>query len=85
MPAPHTADVIVIADSGNWDIGVSKTGYIREAGKCLVMLATIAAKPWVTAKPDPRLAALTQREQRLHYDAKLVQQVVERIARGGGK
>ena len=39
--------------------------------------ATVAAKPWATAKPDPRLAALAQREQRLRADAKLVQQVVD--------
>jgi hypothetical protein len=39
--------------------------------------AAVAAKPWATAKPDPRLAALAQREQRLRYDAKLVQQVVD--------
>lgn len=25
----------------NWDLGVSKTGFIRDAGKCLVMQATI--------------------------------------------
>ena len=42
-----------------------------------VSWATIAAKPWATAKPDSRLAALAQREQRLRYDAKLVQQVVD--------
>ncbi len=41
-----------------------------------VSWATVAAKPWATAKPDPRLAALAQREQRLRTDAKLVQQVV---------
>jgi hypothetical protein len=39
--------------------------------------AAVAAKPWATAKPDPRLAALAQREQRLRADAKLVQQVVD--------
>lgn len=43
-----------------------------------VSWATVAAKPWATAKPDPRLAALAQREQRLRTDAKLVQQVVDR-------
>jgi|KBSMisStaDraftv2_1062788.scaffolds.fasta_scaffold480135_2 hypothetical protein len=42
-----------------------------------VSWATVAAKPWVAAKPDPRLAALVQREQRLRADAKLVQQVVD--------
>jgi hypothetical protein len=43
-----------------------------------VSWAAVAAKPWATAKPDPRLAALTQREQRLRADAKLVQQVVDK-------
>ena len=41
-----------------------------------VSWAAVAAKPWATAKPDPRLAALAQREQRLRADAKLVEQVV---------
>ena len=41
-----------------------------------VSWAAVAAKPWATPRPDPRLAALAQREQRLRYDAKLVQQVV---------
>jgi hypothetical protein len=40
--------------------------------------AGIAAHPWATAPRDPRLAALSQREQRLQRDAKLVQQVVDR-------
>lgn len=30
--------------SGDWDIGVSKTGFIREAGRCLVMQARVAAR-----------------------------------------
>ena len=43
-----------------------------------VSWAAVAAKPWATAKPDQRLVALAQREQRLRADAKLVQQVVDR-------
>ncbi len=43
-----------------------------------VSWATVAAKPWATAKTDPRLAAIAQREQRLRADAKLVQKTVER-------
>jgi serine-type D-Ala-D-Ala endopeptidase (penicillin-binding protein 7) len=35
-----------------WDIQLQKTGYIREAGKCLVMLATIASKPMVIVLLD---------------------------------
>jgi len=36
-----------LVKNGQWDIQLSKTGYIREAGKCLVMLATIASRPFV--------------------------------------
>lgn len=36
----------------DWDIGLSKTGYINEAGRCLVMRATIAAKPVVIVLLD---------------------------------
>ena len=42
-----------------------------------VSWAAVAAKPWATATPDPRLAALAQREQRLRADGRLVQQVVD--------
>ena len=38
--------------SGQWDIEVSKTGFIREAGKCLVMLANIASRPVVIVLLD---------------------------------
>jgi serine-type D-Ala-D-Ala endopeptidase (penicillin-binding protein 7) len=38
--------------SGGWDIQVSKTGFIREAGKCLVMLANIASRPVVIVLLD---------------------------------
>jgi D-alanyl-D-alanine endopeptidase (penicillin-binding protein 7) len=30
--------------SDNWDIGLQKTGYISEAGRCLVMQATVAGR-----------------------------------------
>ena len=42
-----------------------------------VSWAAVAAKPWATAKRDPQLAALAQREQRLRADARLVQTVVD--------
>lgn len=38
--------------SADWDIHLSKTGYIREAGKCLVMLAMIASRPFVIVLLD---------------------------------
>jgi D-alanyl-D-alanine endopeptidase (penicillin-binding protein 7) len=37
---------------GQWDIQLSKTGFIREAGKCLVMLANIARRPVVIVLLD---------------------------------
>ncbi|GEM_PF-3098298 len=33
--------------NGDWDIELSKTGFIREAGKCLVMRTQIAHRPFV--------------------------------------
>jgi len=36
----------------DWQIGLSKTGYIREAGRCLVMQATIAAQPVIIVLLD---------------------------------
>lgn len=38
--------------SENWQIGVSKTGYISEAGRCLVMQAWVADKPVVIVLLD---------------------------------
>jgi D-alanyl-D-alanine endopeptidase (penicillin-binding protein 7) len=37
---------------GQWDIMLSKTGFIREAGKCLVMLANIVNRPVVIVLLD---------------------------------
>jgi D-alanyl-D-alanine endopeptidase (penicillin-binding protein 7) len=36
----------------SWDIGLSKTGFIQEAGKCLVMQARVADKPVVIVLLD---------------------------------
>ena len=41
-----------LVKSAQWDIQLSKTGYIREAGKCLVMLTTIASRPFVIVLLD---------------------------------
>ncbi len=38
--------------SDGWSIGLSKTGYINEAGKCLVMQAIIASRPVVIVLMD---------------------------------
>ena len=38
--------------SSSWDIGLSKTGYISEAGRCLVMQAKISARPVIIVLLD---------------------------------
>ena len=38
--------------SASWDVGLSKTGYIHEAGKCLVMQARMADRPVVIVLLD---------------------------------
>lgn len=37
----------LVRHKNNWHIDISKTGYINEAGRCLVMRATIQGKPTV--------------------------------------
>lgn len=41
-----------LVKSAAWDVGLSKTGYINEAGKCLVMQARLADKPVVIVLLD---------------------------------
>jgi D-alanyl-D-alanine endopeptidase (penicillin-binding protein 7) len=38
--------------SDNWEIGLSKTGYISEAGRCLVMQARVAGRPVIIVLLD---------------------------------
>jgi len=41
-----------LVSSPEWEIGLSKTGYISEAGRCLVMQAKIANKPVIIVLLD---------------------------------
>ncbi len=41
-----------LVKSHEWEIGLSKTGYISEAGRCLVMQAKIAGKPVIIVLLD---------------------------------
>ncbi len=41
-----------LVKSSSWDVGLSKTGYIHEAGKCLVMQARVADRPVVIVLLD---------------------------------
>src|SRR5207244_1204808 len=38
--------------AGQWQIGLSKTGYIREAGRCLVMRVRLASKDLIVVLLD---------------------------------
>lgn len=41
-----------LVKNASWDIGLSKTGYISEAGRCLVMEATISEQPVIIVLLD---------------------------------
>ncbi len=41
-----------LVNNSGWQIGLSKTGYISEAGRCLVMQAKIAGKPVIIVLLD---------------------------------
>jgi serine-type D-Ala-D-Ala endopeptidase (penicillin-binding protein 7) len=55
----------------DWDIGVQKTGFIREAGRCLVMQVTVSGRPLIMVLLDANNS--TQRIQ----DAERVRSWVE--------
>lgn len=42
----------ILVRNGSWQIGLSKTGYINEAGHCLVMQAEIAKQPMIIVLLD---------------------------------
>ncbi len=48
----NTNALVRDAENNDWDIKVSKTGYTQEAGRCLVMMATIANRNTVMVMLD---------------------------------
>ncbi|HTH94454.1 MAG TPA: D-alanyl-D-alanine endopeptidase [Rhodocyclaceae bacterium] len=48
----HNTNSLVRNENSGWDIGLSKTGYINEAGKCLVMQAWFDQKPMIIVLLD---------------------------------
>lgn len=42
----------ILVRNGDWNIGLSKTGFINEAGRCLVMQAQIAGQPLIIVLLD---------------------------------
>ncbi|MCF8197492.1 MAG: D-alanyl-D-alanine endopeptidase [Sulfuritalea sp.] len=48
----HFHNTNTLVNNRNWEIGLSKTGYISEAGKCLVMQAWLNNKPTIIVLLD---------------------------------
>lgn len=48
----HYRNTNALVKNSDWEIGVSKTGFINEAGKCLVMQAKVNHKPVVIVLMD---------------------------------
>ena len=59
----------------------SHTGRLYALAVALVVFfltwTMIAARPWVTAKPDPRIAALAVRQQQLARESLVVRRLVQ--------
>ena len=72
----HNTNALVKSDK--WTIGLSKTGYISEAGKCLVMQAWLDNKPTIIVLLDSwgRLTRIG--------DANRIKRWVESLAAGSG-
>ncbi|MCL6264679.1 serine hydrolase [Craterilacuibacter sp. RT1T] len=50
----HYKNSNALVREGEWDIGLSKTGYIQEAGRCLVMYATVGGQQLVIVLLDSK-------------------------------
>ena len=80
----HNTNALV-RDS-DWQIGVSKTGFINESGKCLVMQAWLANKPIAIVLLDSsgRFTRLSDANRvRKWVEASLAQQA--KVASAGGR
>ncbi len=76
-----------LVKDNDWDITLQKTGYIREAGRCVVMLANIASKPVVIVLLDSigKLTRVADAERVKHWletgeslPATMLRQVVQK-------
>ena len=72
QPTGHVLDfnnTNSLVRGGEWDIVLSKTGFIREAGRCLVMLANIASRPVVIVLLDSygRLSRVADAQRVRHW------------------
>ena len=63
----------VLVREGEWDIGLSKTGFINEAGRCIVMQAKLANQPYMmvfldSAGTNKRTGDAIRVRKRLEYE-----------------
>lgn len=61
-----------LARGDQWDLGVSKTGFIREAGRCLVMQAEVDRRPVIMIMLDA-----SGKEQRLRDAERLRRWIIQ--------
>jgi D-alanyl-D-alanine endopeptidase (penicillin-binding protein 7) len=63
----HTTNRLV--KNPNWEIGLQKTGYISEAGQCLVMQARIAGRQLIMVFLDSagKLSRIADAERVKHW------------------
>lgn len=75
----HNTNTLVRSPASGWEIAVSKTGYIREAGKCLVMQAWLSNRPVVIVLLDSwgRLTRIG--------DANRIKRWIENASTGSGR
>ncbi|HEY1182312.1 MAG TPA: serine hydrolase [Rhodocyclaceae bacterium] len=73
----HNTNSLVRSANSGWDIGLSKTGFINEAGKCLVMQAWFNQKPMIIVLLDS-WGKMTR-----IGDANRIKKAVERYALSG--
>jgi D-alanyl-D-alanine endopeptidase (penicillin-binding protein 7) len=75
----HNTNTLVRSPASGWEIAVSKTGYIREAGKCLVMQAWLSNRPVVIVLLDSwgRLTRIG--------DANRIKRWIEHASNGGSR
>jgi D-alanyl-D-alanine endopeptidase (penicillin-binding protein 7) len=73
----HNTNTLVRSPASGWEIALQKTGYIREAGKCLVMQAWLSNRPVVIVLLDSwgRLSRIG--------DANRIKRWIENASTGG--
>jgi D-alanyl-D-alanine endopeptidase (penicillin-binding protein 7) len=75
-----------LVSNKTWTIGLSKTGYINEAGRCLVMQAEIAARPVIIVLLDSwgKYTRLGDANRIRHWMESIYKQPAGAVVHSGG-